>query len=85
MKTELERRVAKYITSVGRVLDVIEKAPKGTSGPADAIIETVKRYFSDAKYYKSQNDLVSSLATVAYCEGLLDALRMQGLAEFEWE
>jgi hypothetical protein len=41
-------------------------------------------YLEDAKYYKAQGNLETSLASVAYCEGLLDALRLLGAVNFEW-
>ncbi len=39
---------------------------------------------ADAKYYKAQGKLETSLTSIAYCEGLLDALRLLGAVEFEW-
>jgi FAD synthetase len=41
-------------------------------------------YLEDAKYYKAQGKLETSLTSVAYCEGLLDALRLIGAVNFEW-
>jgi FAD synthetase len=41
-------------------------------------------YLEDAKYYKAQGNLETSLTSVAYCEGLLDALRLLGAVNFEW-
>ena len=41
-------------------------------------------YLEDAKYYKAQGKLETSLTSVAYCEGLLDALRLLGAVNFEW-
>lgn len=41
-------------------------------------------YLEDAKYYKAQGNLETSLTSVAYCEGLLDALRLIGAVNFEW-
>ena len=41
-------------------------------------------YLEDAKYYKAQGKLETSLTSIAYCEGLLDALRLVGAVEFEW-
>jgi len=38
----------------------------------------------DAKYYKAHGKLETSLTSVAYCEGLLDALRLLGAVKFEW-
>lgn len=38
----------------------------------------------DAKYYREKKKLETRLASVAYCEGLLDALRLLGFVEFSW-
>jgi hypothetical protein len=38
----------------------------------------------DAKYYKDQKRFETSLTSVAYCEGLLEALRLLGAVKFEW-
>jgi FAD synthetase len=38
----------------------------------------------DAKYYKALGKLETSLTSVAYCEGILDALRLIGAVNFEW-
>jgi len=48
------------------------------------VIEEAKRYFEDAKFYLGKEKLETSLASIAYCEGLLDALRMLGFVEFSW-
>jgi len=48
------------------------------------IIEHAKRYLSDAKYYQEKEQFETGLAAVAYCEGILDALRMLGMVEFTW-
>ena len=41
-------------------------------------------YLADAKYYKAQGKLETSLTSVAYCEGLLDGLRLMGAVDFVW-
>jgi FAD synthetase len=48
------------------------------------IIDEAKRYLDDAKYYLENKRFETSLASVAYCEGLLDALQMLGYVEFSW-
>jgi len=50
----------------------------------DMTIEHIRAYLADAKYYKSQKNFETSLASIAYCEGLLDALKLLGLVKFEW-
>jgi FAD synthetase len=49
-----------------------------------SVLSYAKDYLEDAKYYKTQGNLETSLTSVAYCEGLLDALRLIGSVNFEW-
>ena len=49
-----------------------------------AVLSWATDYLEDAKYYKAQGNLETSLTSVAYCEGLLDALRLLGAVNFEW-
>ncbi len=48
------------------------------------VIEYAKRYLSDAKFYGEKQQYETGLVSVAYCEGMLDALRLLGLVEFTW-
>jgi hypothetical protein len=47
-------------------------------------VDASKAYLEDAKYYREKKKFEVSLTSVAYCEGLLDALRMLGVVKFEW-
>ena len=49
-----------------------------------SVLRWAADYLEDAKYFKSQGKLETSLTSVAYCEGLLDALRLLGAVKFEW-
>ncbi|MEM2897657.1 MAG: DUF357 domain-containing protein, partial [Candidatus Bathyarchaeia archaeon] len=49
------------------------------------IIDWVKRYYSDAEVFAKRSDFVSALAAIAYCEGILEALRLLGLVSFSWK
>ena len=49
-----------------------------------AVLRYATDYLEDAKYYKAQGKLETSLTSVAYCEGILDALRLIGAVKFEW-
>jgi len=83
----LEELTSKYIKSCEKVAAEIKLAQDIVVLEEDkikSIIESAKRYLSDAKYYQSKNQLETSLASVAYCEGLLDALRLLGMVEFTW-
>jgi FAD synthetase len=83
----LEEMVSKYVRSSDRVFGEIKLAPSSArieEGKIEGVVETAKRYLDDAKYYQRQDKLEIGLASVAYCEGLLDALRLLGVAEFSW-
>jgi len=83
----LEALVSKYIASTEKVLKEIQRT-KGSTSVAeegiDNILGYVTAYLEDAKYYKAQKKFETSLTSVAYCEGLLDALRLLGVVKFEW-
>ena len=51
---------------------------------AERILDYAKRYLEDAVYYSGRKRFETALASVAYCEGLLDALRLLGMVEFQW-
>jgi len=83
----LEAIVSKYIDSAEKVLSEMTHV-KGSvtvdEADVDKAVEYVQAYLADAKYYKAQKRLETSLTSVAYCEGLLDALKLLGLVKFEW-
>jgi FAD synthetase len=49
------------------------------------VVDSAKAYLADAKHYKNKKEFGVSLASVSYCEGLLDALKMLGAVRFEWQ
>jgi hypothetical protein len=83
----LEALTGKYIASAEKVMKEL-KQTKGavtvTEEYVDSILSYVTNYLEDAKYYKAQNNLETSLTSIAYCEGLLDALKLLGAVKFEW-
>jgi hypothetical protein len=83
----LETLTSKYISSAEKVLKELQqtKEPVSVSGEVVAnVLCWASDYLKDAKYYKAQGELETSLTSVAYCEGLLDALRLLGAVKFEW-
>ena len=83
----LEALVSRYISSAEQVLGALERVNEPSAVIAksvDAVLECVSDYLEDAKYYKAQRRFETSLTSVAYSEGLLDALRLLGLVKFEW-
>jgi FAD synthetase len=83
----LEALASKYIVSAEKVLKEMQRV-KGTIALNDEsvnkIIEYATAYLEDAKYYKAQKRFETSLTSIAYCEGLLDALKLLGAVKFEW-
>jgi FAD synthetase len=83
----LEFLTSKYIDSAEKVLLELKRNPTPVSVNKETVGEVlgwVADYLEDAKYYKVQGKLETSLTSVAYCEGLLDALRLIGAVNFQW-
>ncbi len=83
----LETLATKYISMAEKVLSKITLNSTPINLNEEKIAEVLRwatDYLKDAKYYKTQGKLETSLTSVAYCEGILDALRLMGAVEFEW-
>jgi hypothetical protein len=83
----LEALVTRYIVSAETVLKEMQRTKSlitVTEECVDDVLGYVTAYLEDAKYYKAQEKFETSLTSVAYCEGLLDALRLLGAVKFEW-
>jgi FAD synthetase len=83
----LEELVSRYITSAEHVFSELEidgTRIKIDVGDITKVVDSAKAYLEDAKYYRDQKRFDVSLASVAYCEGLLDALKLLGTVKFEW-
>lgn len=73
-------RVAVYIKNLEEALEtLVLKDPSYRH-----IVDLAKAYLKDSKYYYAAGDRDTALATVSYAEGLLDALRLAGVADFTW-
>jgi FAD synthetase len=83
----LEKLVSKYIASAEHALGelmISETCINLSAESVKKVVEFAKAYLEDAKYYRDKNKFEVSLASVAYCEGLLDALKLLGTVKFEW-
>ena len=83
----LEALAIKYITSAEKVFRELHRNQASiniTNEMVGNVLRWASDYLEDAKYYKAQDKLETSLTSVAYCEGLLDALRLLGAVKFEW-
>lgn len=79
--------ITKYIRGAERVIQEIGEITEDVNlnhEEAKTVFDWAKRYLEDAKYYQEKGKLETSLTSVAYCEGLLDALRLLGAIEFSW-
>ena len=83
----LEALTVKYISMAEKVFSQLKRTKTSislTDETVAAVLSYAIDYLEDAKYYKAQGKLETSLTSVAYCEGLLDALRLIGAVNFEW-
>ena len=83
----VEALTSKYIVSAEKVLKEMQRVQGGVAvneEGVESILEYARAYLEDAKYYKAQKKFETSLTSIAYCEGLLDALRLLGAVKFEW-
>jgi hypothetical protein len=83
----LEDLATKYIGSAEKVLFELKRLPTPVTVDEATVSEVLRwatDYLADAKYYKTQGKLETSLTSIAYCEGLLDGLRLMGAVTFEW-
>jgi FAD synthetase len=81
-----QQLASKYIASTESVLQRMKVEKRKTNLDAEDVENVVahaKDYLKDAKYYWDEGRFEVSLASVAYCEGLLDALKLLGTVKFE--
>lgn len=82
-----EKLVSKYVSSAKQVLERIEVVENSLTvevARVERIVSCARDYLMDAEYYKEKEKFEVSLTSVAYCEGLLDALKLLGAVKFEW-
>jgi len=77
------QRLLKYIKGLKKALAEARSNLSG-DGKALSIIKLAETYLKDSTYYYEKGDLETAFVTVAYAEGLLDALRYLGLTDFKW-
>ena len=83
----IEELIMKYIKGADRVIKEIKEIPENVNlknEEVETVFDWAKRYLEDAKHYQQKGKLETSLTSVAYCEGLLDALRLLGAVKFSW-
>ncbi len=83
----MKELIAKYTACTEQVLGEMTVANGSTSTSShdvNKVVEYARAYLNDAKYYEDKRKLAISLTSIAYAEGLLDALRLIGAVKFEW-
>ena len=83
MDIDVKERVQAYITNVEKALNEIKE--KDIDDKYKTLVELAETYLSDAKYYYEKGDYITSLACIAYAEGLIDSLRFIGVLDIKWE
>lgn len=75
-------RVRSYLEKAGRAFKTMRKLSEEPG--VERVLEVAESYLEDAGNFLERGELFNSLGAIAYCEGLLDALRMMGKVSFEW-
>ena len=77
-------RARKYITNLEGTLQQFTLVKADTALKQENITmvaDTIRRYLQDSRYHLENNKPATALASIAYAEGLLDALLFLDLAE----
>ncbi len=85
MNENARERTSKYLKASAQSLKSFklrESMEPVSRSRLDYVLKLVRGYVSDAEHYAEEGKSVTSLACVAYAEGLLDALKFLQLAEF---
>ena len=71
----------KYISAVEKTVRDLQQTKGAITVNEECINEIVSyvnAYLKDAQYFREQKKYETSLTSIAYCEGLLDALKLIG-------
>jgi len=85
LKESASDRAAKYVESTSASLKSMSarKLPASVAqSQFDFVLEMIRGYVKDARHYAEKRKPVTSLACIAYAEGLLDALKFLELVDF---
>lgn len=73
-------RLAKYLATFRESLRTLKVIDSSSS----RVVELALSYFSDSRYYFEKGDCITGLVTISYAEGILDALRLLNIIEWNW-
>jgi hypothetical protein len=80
--------LSKYIASCEHAFSELHRSDVCVTtdvNEIEAVLGYARDYLKDAKYYRDKGRLEVSLTSIAYCEGMLDTLRLLGMVKFEWQ
>ena len=79
-----KERAERYITNLSKAFDNMIMNHEDTlvsTTNISRVVDAIRRYTDDARHYLVDSRPTTSLASVAYAEGLLDALKFLELAK----
>jgi FAD synthetase len=85
LKEDAKERTERYLSITRKSLEELKTVHlpvQISSQNLTHLVDMVRNYVNDAQHYREQDKHVTSLACVAYAEGLLDALKYLQLATF---
>jgi len=83
---ETDRLITKYSVGCRKVLDELKARNlpvEITSEQLEELLKHTENYLYDSEYYRVDKK-ATALTCVAYAEGILDALKLLGIVDFEW-
>ncbi len=80
---DVKSRAYKYIWNMKKALETL-RITSSQHKDVDGVLKLAMMYLKDAEYYFGLGDYITSIADSSYAEGLLDALRLLGLASLQW-
>jgi len=87
LEREAERLAKRYVRNLDHAFDTlaVREAPQRIEEASlRHVLDLAERYHEDAGRFLEAGRHLTSIAAASYAEGLLDALRMLGLVDFEW-
>jgi hypothetical protein len=81
-----ESLAVKYIVAMEKTIKDIKQKKDPIVVSEDCVKEIlgyVTSYLEDARYFRDQEKFETSLTSIAYCEGLLDALKLIGAVKIQ--
>jgi hypothetical protein len=84
LQAELEEKYRRYSETLGKALSTLKLKGSGRTLKVRKIVHLAKCYHEDAGHFHGKQMLITALVSLAYGEGLLDALKMLDFVDFQW-